>query len=51
MTDFDFVPSAPDAYDPNLPADGKQPCSSMGPVIAFDHGQPTFTVGAAGGST
>ena len=51
MTDFDFAPSAPGAYDPNLPAGGKQPRSSMGPVIAFDHGQPAFTVGAAGGST
>jgi gamma-glutamyltranspeptidase / glutathione hydrolase len=51
MTDFDFAPSAPGAYDPNLPAGGKQPRSSMGPVIAFQHGQPAFTVGAAGGST
>ena len=23
----------------------------MGPVIAFQHGKPVFTVGAAGGST
>jgi gamma-glutamyltranspeptidase/glutathione hydrolase len=51
MTDFDFAPSAPGAYDPNLPAAGKQPRSSMGPVIALDHGTPVFTVGAAGGST
>jgi gamma-glutamyltranspeptidase/glutathione hydrolase len=51
MTDFDFAPSAPGAYDPNLAAGGKQPRSSMGPVIAFQHGQPAFTVGAAGGST
>jgi gamma-glutamyltranspeptidase/glutathione hydrolase len=51
MTDFDFAPSAPGAYDPNLPAGGKQPRSSMGAVIAFAHGQPAFTVGAAGGST
>ncbi len=51
MTDFDFAPPAPGAYDPNLPAGGKQPRSSMGPVIALDHGQPAFTVGAAGGST
>ncbi|MBO0774733.1 MAG: gamma-glutamyltransferase family protein [Actinobacteria bacterium] len=51
MTDFDFAPPAPGAYDPNLPAGGKQPRSSMGPVIAFQHGQPAFTVGAAGGST
>ena len=51
MTDFDFAPSAPGAYDPNLPAGHKQPRSSMGPVIAFRGGKPAFTVGAAGGST
>jgi len=51
MTDFDFVPSSPGAYDPNLPAGGKQPRSSMGPVIAFRDGKPVFSVGAAGGST
>jgi gamma-glutamyltranspeptidase/glutathione hydrolase len=51
MTDFDFAPPAPGAYDPNLPAGGKQPRSSMGPAIVFRHGQPEFTVGAAGGST
>jgi gamma-glutamyltranspeptidase/glutathione hydrolase len=50
MTDFDFAPS-PGAYDPNLPAGGKQPRSSMGPVIALRDGQPVFSVGAAGGST
>ena len=51
MTDFDFAPSAPGTYDPNLPAGGKQPRSSMGPVIAFRDGTPVFSVGAAGGST
>jgi gamma-glutamyltranspeptidase/glutathione hydrolase len=51
MTDFDFTPPSAGAYDPNLPAGGKQPRSSMGPVIALDHGTPVFTVGAAGGST
>jgi gamma-glutamyltranspeptidase/glutathione hydrolase len=51
MTDFDFVPPASGAADPNLPAGGKQPRSSMGPVIAFRDGQPVFSVGAAGGST
>ena len=35
MTDFDFAPPAPGAYDPNLPAGGKQPRSSMGPAIAL----------------
>ena len=51
MTDFDFAPSSPGAYDPNLPAGGKQPRSSMGPVIAFRDGNPVFSAGAAGGST
>jgi gamma-glutamyltranspeptidase/glutathione hydrolase len=51
MTDFDFAPPSASAYDPNLPAGGKQPRSSMGPVIAFRDGKPVFSVGAAGGST
>jgi gamma-glutamyltranspeptidase / glutathione hydrolase len=51
MTDFDFAPPSPGAYDPNLAAGGKQPRSSMGPVIALRDGQPVFSVGAAGGST
>jgi len=51
MTDFDFAPPSAGAADPNLPAGGKQPRSSMGPVIAFRDGQPVFSVGAAGGST
>ncbi|HEY3732699.1 MAG TPA: gamma-glutamyltransferase family protein [Streptosporangiaceae bacterium] len=51
MTDFDFAPPAPGAYDPNLPAGGKQPRSSMGPAMVLRGRQPVFTVGAAGGST
>jgi gamma-glutamyltranspeptidase / glutathione hydrolase len=51
MTDFDFAPPSSGPRDPNLPAGGKQPRSSMGPVIAFAGGQPVFSVGAAGGST
>ena len=51
MTDFDFAPPSAAAYDPNLPAGGKQPRSSMGPVIALRSGEPVFSVGAAGGST
>jgi gamma-glutamyltranspeptidase/glutathione hydrolase len=51
LTDFDFAPSSPGATDPNLPAPGKEPRSSMGPVIALQHGQPQFAIGAAGGST
>ena len=51
LTDFDFAPSSPGATDPNLPAPGKEPRSSMGPVIALHDGQPQFAIGAAGGST
>ncbi len=51
LTDFDFAPPSPGAYDPNLPAAGKEPRSSMGPVIALRHGRPVFAIGAAGGST
>ena len=51
MTDFDFAAPSAGAYDPNLPAGGKQPRSSMGPVIALQDGKPVFSVGAAGGST
>jgi gamma-glutamyltranspeptidase/glutathione hydrolase len=51
LTDFDFAPAAKGTPDPNLPAGGKQPRSSIGPTIAFDHGKPVFALGAAGGST
>jgi gamma-glutamyltranspeptidase/glutathione hydrolase len=43
MTDFDFAAPSAGASDPNLPAGGKQPRSSMGPVIAFRAGQPVFS--------
>jgi gamma-glutamyltranspeptidase / glutathione hydrolase len=48
---FDFEPSAPGVFDPNLAAPGKQPRSSMGPTIVLRNGKPAFTVGAAGGAT
>jgi gamma-glutamyltranspeptidase/glutathione hydrolase len=51
LTDFDFAPAKPSTPDPNLPAGGKQPRSSIGPTIALDHGKPVFALGAAGGST
>ena len=51
LTDFDFAPSSTGASDPNLPAPGKEPRSSMGPVIALRDGKPKFAIGAAGGST
>ena len=51
LTDFDFAPPSSGATDPNLPAAGKEPRSSMGPVIALRNGKPLFAIGAAGGST
>jgi gamma-glutamyltranspeptidase / glutathione hydrolase len=51
MTDFTFAPSAPGAYDPNLPAPGKRPRSSMAPTIVLKNGAFDFAVGSPGGST
>jgi gamma-glutamyltranspeptidase/glutathione hydrolase len=51
LTDFDFAPAKHGVPDPNLPGPGKQPRSSMGPLIAIKDGAPQFTIGAAGGST
>ncbi|HEY3088117.1 MAG TPA: gamma-glutamyltransferase [Jatrophihabitantaceae bacterium] len=49
MTDFNFAPASP--TDPNLPAPGKRPRSSMDPTIVLNDGVPDFTVGSPGGST
>jgi gamma-glutamyltranspeptidase/glutathione hydrolase len=49
MTDFNFAPAAPG--DPNLPAPGKRPRSSMDPTIVLKDGVPDFTLGSPGGST
>jgi len=51
LTDFDFVPAQPGVPDPNLPAGGKRPRSSMSPTIVLRGGRPFLAVGAAGGST
>jgi gamma-glutamyltranspeptidase / glutathione hydrolase len=51
MTDFDFAAAAPGTYDPNLPASGKRPRSSMNPTIVLKNGVPDFTLGSPGGST
>ncbi len=51
MTDFDFVPLTPGVPDPNLPAAGKRPRSSMSPTIVLRHGQPFLAVGSPGGAT
>ncbi|MCW2491133.1 MAG: ggt [Frankiales bacterium] len=51
MTDFDFAPATPSTYDPNLPAPGKRPRSSMSPTIVLKAGAPDFTLGSPGGAT
>jgi len=51
MTDFDFAPATPTTYDPNLPAGGKRPRSSMSPTIVLRDGRPAFTIGSPGGAT
>ena len=51
LTDFNFVPLQAGVPDPNLPAAGKRPRSSMSPTIVLHHGHPFLAVGAAGGAT
>ena len=51
MTDFDFAPATPATYDPNLPAPGKRPRSSMSPTIVLKNGVPDFAIGSPGGAT
>jgi gamma-glutamyltranspeptidase / glutathione hydrolase len=51
LTDFDPVPLFPNQPDPNLPAPGKRPRSSMAPTIVLRAGQPVFSVGSPGGAT
>jgi gamma-glutamyltranspeptidase/glutathione hydrolase len=51
LTDFDPAPPSQDAPDPNLPAGGKRPRSSMAPTIVLSGGRPLLAVGSPGGST
>jgi gamma-glutamyltranspeptidase/glutathione hydrolase len=51
LTDFNFTPTQGTAPDPNLPAPGKRPRSSMSPTIVLQHGKPFLAVGSPGGST
>jgi gamma-glutamyltranspeptidase/glutathione hydrolase len=51
LTDFDPVPASPGTPDPNLPAGGKRPRSSMAPTIVLHDGRPLLTVGTPGGAT
>ena len=50
LTDFNFTPTQGDAADPNLPAPGKRPRSSMAPTILLSHGKPFLATGSPGGS-
>jgi gamma-glutamyltranspeptidase/glutathione hydrolase len=51
LTDFNFTPTQGAAPDPNLPAPGKRPRSSMSPTIVFRDGAPLLALGSPGGST
>jgi gamma-glutamyltranspeptidase/glutathione hydrolase len=51
LTDFDPAPPSPGAPDPNLPAGGKRPRSSMAPTVVLHDGRPFLGVGSPGGST
>jgi gamma-glutamyltranspeptidase / glutathione hydrolase len=51
LTDFSFAPPASGLPDPNLPAPGKRPRSSMAPTIVLDNGAPVLAVGTPGGAT
>jgi len=51
LTDFDFTPLQEGVPDPNLPAAGKRPRSSMAPTIVLRHGKPYIAVGSPGGAS
>jgi gamma-glutamyltranspeptidase/glutathione hydrolase len=51
LTDFSFAPPANGTPDPNLPAPGKRPRSSMAPTLVLKNDRPLLAVGSPGGST
>jgi gamma-glutamyltranspeptidase/glutathione hydrolase len=51
LTDFDFTPLQAGVPDPNLPAGGKRPRSSMAPTVVLQHGRPFLAVGSPGGAS
>jgi gamma-glutamyltranspeptidase/glutathione hydrolase len=51
LTDFNFAPAPDNPGDPNLPAPGKRPRSSMSPTIVTNGGKPFLAIGSPGGST
>jgi gamma-glutamyltranspeptidase/glutathione hydrolase len=50
LTDFDPVPASATTPDPNLPAGGQRPRSSMAPTIVLHDGSPFLALGSPGGS-
>jgi gamma-glutamyltranspeptidase/glutathione hydrolase len=51
LTDFTFEPADLTKPEPNLPAPGKRPRSSMAPTIVLHDGEPVLALGSPGGST
>lgn len=51
LTDFSFAPAVAGVPDPNLPAPGKRPRSSMSPTILLRDGKPVLALGSPGGAT
>ncbi|NYI04891.1 gamma-glutamyltransferase [Allostreptomyces psammosilenae] len=51
LTDFSFAPLFEGVPDPNLPAPGKRPRSSMAPTIVTERGRPLLACGTPGGAT
>jgi gamma-glutamyltranspeptidase / glutathione hydrolase len=51
LTDFTFQVADPTVPEPNLPAPGKRPRSSMSPTIVLQDGEPVLAVGSPGGAT
>jgi gamma-glutamyltranspeptidase/glutathione hydrolase len=51
LTDFTFKAADPTVREPNLPAPGKRPRSSMSPTIVLNDGDPVMALGSPGGST
>jgi gamma-glutamyltranspeptidase / glutathione hydrolase len=51
LTDFDAAPAYAGQPDPNLPAPGARPRSSMSPTIVLRKGRPVLALGSPGGAT
>jgi gamma-glutamyltranspeptidase/glutathione hydrolase len=51
LTDFTFKPADLTKPEPNLPAPGKRPRSSMAPTVVLHDGEPLLALGSPGGST